>query len=291
MTGPAWVHTLTAMADDKLYMAFNQATQQWPQVNWSRRDYAVHVKEIREMGSKPSHLVDLYLAGAAGHRMDPAWEAIQQDIGPAVQRILTRQPLADLTIEDLWGETVMNLMDNDDTRPCLTDGSMAARIVRYHGLVKLINYCVTIAQRVAIQRHRKRKPALASDVDAAFERSQSPSHTPLQELQQTELIETMTNLLAQAYASLSAEQQFLLTMIYCHGMKQKEAGKLIGLSEFTANRRVKSAIKLLRSTLDCPELAGHIQISPQLWNAVWQAAWPDTDQQILSKPYRTRRQR
>ena len=77
-------------------------------------------------------------------------------------------------------------MDNDNDRPCLPDGCRFAMIIRYHGLVKLINYCVTIANRVAIQRDRKKKPVSASMVESVIEIHEAKDCDPEQQAIQAE---------------------------------------------------------------------------------------------------------
>ena len=248
--------------------AYEQAGRQWPTVKWSIMEYKMHISD-----KNPSYPVDLYLAGAAGHRIDTAWICIETDLGGFVQNVLKSKPIADMTVEDLWRETMMRMMDNDPKAAMLSDGRSAAVIIRYRGLVRLINYLITIARRIAIQRNRKKRPVLTltSNEDHPDTSSFSPSETA----EQNELIEKMKTSLAKAYKQLSAEQQFIITMVYRKGMKQKEAGKLLGWSEFKTSRELAKAIKSLKQPLECLE---DLDFSPTLaaaWSGVWSDCWRD----------------
>jgi len=270
LTGAVCLRTLVSMNETEINMAFIQATEQWPRINWPRSAYSDHVTGVVRQGKIPKYLQDLYLAGAAGHRIDTAWEIIHKDIGPAVQNIMMRQPHANMAMEDLWSETVIHLVKNDHSRPCLPDGSQRAMIIRYLGLVKLINYCVTVASRIAIQKRRdsEREKRYIEQAPAKRKRVESNGKTSEQQVIKAEFAERIARPLAEAYAALSSEQQFLITMIYAQGMKQKEAGGLLGLSPYTTNRRVRDAIACLKRALRT------IRVPVDAWNEVWREAWP-----------------
>src|SRR5437660_5672012 len=130
--------------------AYGQATSRWPGVAFGRPEYAAHVGD-----PPPPYAVDMYLAGAAGYRVDEAWRVIERELGPSTRGILRRQPTADLSVEELWNETLVRLMDEDAQRPPLpAGGRRPAKIVRYRGLVALLNYLTVVARRTAISRKR-----------------------------------------------------------------------------------------------------------------------------------------
>ena len=170
------------MAADDANTLYDTACARWPAVGWPRDAYVRHLN-----GETPTHPADLYLGGAAGHRLDPAWAAIETDLAPGVQKILRGLATADYDLEDLWGEVREKLM-SDDTRgtgvppvgqspagggsaelsepdphpdhasestPDLPDGRRPARIVRYRGKVSLTNYLVLIARNKARDRKRQ----------------------------------------------------------------------------------------------------------------------------------------
>lgn len=216
--------------------------------------------------------VDFYLGCSAGHRIDPAWGIIYSDIQPSVLNILKRFPDSKVSAEDLWSETIVRLMDDDTTVPPMSNGRCHAVIIRYRGVVKLLNYCVTIARRLAIQNFRKKRPYPI--VDEMWEILSNGIHSN-EYAELKESASKVLNALCEAVQKLSPEQKFLIIMVYREGHKQKDAGKLIGLSDFTTNRRIKSAIKTLKSSIR------EIVSDPKdfnliLWKQIWEMAWPES---------------
>ena len=65
------------MAAPEVDALYDQATRRWPTVPWPRQGYAAHLGPDR-----PAHPIDLYVGGAAGHRIDQAWQVIDEDFGP-----------------------------------------------------------------------------------------------------------------------------------------------------------------------------------------------------------------
>ena len=254
---------------------FEQAVSRWPDVGWPLPAYASHIADAR-----PAHPVDLYLGGAAGHRIDPAWTTIESDLAPAAKRVLARLPLADFTTDDLWAETLVRLMADDGEASALADGRQPARLIRYRGKVKLLNYFVVVARRIAIGRQRKRRPTVsltpttvegeeAPEVQQADPAAQSPDT----DLADREIAAAMRQTIASAFVSLSAEQQFLITMVYRQNMKQKEAGGMLGWSEFKTTRQLQAARGRLREALECVDGVDWGPAVSAAWEGCWANAW------------------
>jgi len=261
------------MPEVDISKAYQQARQHWPEVDWDRQSYEAHVAE----GERPVYPMDLYLAGAAGHRIDAAWITIENEQGPKAKKVLQRQPIADMTVDDLWSETITRLMENDTDRARLANGRLPARIIRYRGLVKLLNYLITIARRFAIQRNRKRRPRLSLSVSGE-DRSQADyqdtaSPDPSEAVEQAEIAREMQTALGQAYNQLSAEQQFLIAMVYRQGMKQKKAGALLGWSEFKTCRQLAQAQRSLREGLKDLEGLDWSAALTAAWSGAWSECW------------------
>ena len=138
--------------------AYKNAIARWAKILWPKELFARHVDCVRSNDVKPVHLEDLYLAGAAGSRIDPAWEVIDAELSGRIMNSLSNMPLADMTPQDAWSETLAKVIDDDTEKDPLPDGRRPAKIIRYRGLVKLINYLIVISKRIAIQRNRKKKP-------------------------------------------------------------------------------------------------------------------------------------
>ena len=64
-----------------------ELSSRWPGVAFGRPEYAAHVGD-----PPPPFAVDMYLAGAAGYRVDEAWRVIERELGPATRGILFDQP-------------------------------------------------------------------------------------------------------------------------------------------------------------------------------------------------------
>ncbi len=252
------------MADSQTdRVRIQQALAKWPGIIWSRAAFLKHLS-----GENPAHPLDLFLAGAAGHRIDPAWDVIHQEIGPKARSVLERQPTADLSAEELWAETIGRLIAEDNRLSAMADGRKPALIVRYRGMVSLLNYMILIAKRLGIQRKRQMRPTFSL---ATEERDENPRDveqagpTPAEETESGEQAGAMVKTLRAAYAKLSAEQQFLIAMVYRKGMRQKDAGALISWSEFKTCRSLAAAMESLRIALK--------QFAGDEWTGAMSAAW------------------
>jgi DNA-directed RNA polymerase specialized sigma24 family protein len=250
---------------------FADASARWPKVKWDRAEYAKHLAD-----DEPPYPIDLFLSGAAGCRIDSAWVAIHEDFGPRARAVLQRQPTADLSPDELWSETVGKLIAADEDAAHLPDGRRPARIMRFRGLVPLLNYFILIAKRLGIQRNRQKRPimSLANDDEGQSPRDLvDDSRTPAEQAESAEQGEKLGVAVAKAFANLSADQQFLITMVYRNGMKQKEAGAILGWSEFKTCRSLSAAMQSLRDVVS--EAAGDDWNSglAGAWEQAWQKCW------------------
>lgn len=107
------------MAADDANALYDTAHARWPALGWPREAYHQHLN-----GEHPAHPADLYLGGAAGHRLDPAWAAIETDLAPGVQKILRGLATADYDLEDLWGEVREKLMSDDNRHAGVIRGTV-----------------------------------------------------------------------------------------------------------------------------------------------------------------------
>ncbi len=265
---------------------FHEATQRWPAIAWPPEAYLAHLGN-----ETPSHPVDLFLGGAAAHRLDEAWEVIEQELGPETRRILRHQPTADYDLEDLWGDTIIKLMDNDESPSqnaesteniILPDGRQPARIIRYRGKVKLLHYLILIAKRLAISRQRKLKPVLfltlvgqdlQNTKDPGGQLADTKTATPDVDAQRNETAQNMIHALAQAWTDLSSQQRFLIRMVYDRGMKQRDAGELLGVSPFKANRLIKKTMSSLQTSLAQAVDEPRSPAFTAAWAGVWAEHW------------------
>ena len=177
---------------------------------------------------------------------------------------------------------MMRIMENDTEQAMLADGRLPARIIRYRGLVKLLNYLITVARRIAIQRHRKRRPQLSFRSEGEDQTKYAPkdpsSPAAGDIVEQAEIVRKMQNAIARSYSKLSAEQQFLISMVYRQGMKQKEAGALLGWSEFKTRRVVCKAMDILRRSVTDLESVSWTPSLASAWTGAWSQCWDHVQQ-------------
>jgi DNA-directed RNA polymerase specialized sigma24 family protein len=235
------------MSSSQIDQWHQQARSRWPAVQWDRQLFAKHVGK-----DSPPYPLDLFLAGAAGYRIDTAWEAIESNFASKTKSVLLRQPMADLSTDELWAETIARLIAEDPQRPPLPDGRRPAYIIRYRGLVQLMNYLIVIGKRVAIGRKRRMRPTLSLSAKSEDDNPHDVAEdapSPPEKLESSEDAVAMKKAITAAYGELSSEQRFLIAMVYRNGMKQKEAGALLGWSEFKTCRSLAAAMENLRKSI------------------------------------------
>lgn len=259
---------MSELSDD-ISTLYARARDRWSEVEWPMGAYENHVN-----GERPRHAIDLYLAGAAGWRLDAAWDAVHGELGPQVRRVLMRLPTADMTVDDLWSETILRLVADASEQPQLPCGRHPAKIIRYRGRVKLTNYLIVIGRNAAIAADRRRTvPTVALAVDPPTgARAPGASATPEQITADREATDAFTQALPGVLEGLSAEQRAMLAMVYRDGMQQKDAGALLGWSSFKASREMAKAVKQMARGI---RRAG-VEWTPGLaagWSGIWDQSW------------------
>ncbi|MCF7955983.1 MAG: hypothetical protein K9M75_09300 [Phycisphaerae bacterium] len=264
------------MTEFLIEKAYKNAITKWTKILWPKELFASHVDCVRSNNVNPAYLEDLYLAGAAGFRIDPAWEVIEAELSGRIMSSLSHMPLADMTPQDAWSETLAKVIDDDTEKDPLPDGRRPAKIIRYRGLVKLLNYLIVISKRIAIQRNRKKKPDhFLSALDGFDRPAPESADSPVQRLVTKDTMVLVYERLQQAYKSLTTEQRFLIMMVYRKGMRQKQAGKMLGFSESKTTRHLKKAIEIIKQAFAETEgidLSGEIETA---FATLWQKAWTE----------------
>ena len=241
----------------------------WPSLLWSRSEYESHIVLCSSNSDKmePTQLEDLYLGGSAGYRIDEAWSLIHTELSDKVATIMDRRANAALGGEELWSRTVERLIEDASEREKLSDGRFPAKIIRYRGLVKLMNYLITVASRIAISENRRSKSVSLSDLHVESSQFASDQKSPSQDICESDQAKRAISAIMLAHQNLTEEQQFLIMMVYRKGMTQKDAGKLLGISEFKASRLLKKAIANLQRAV----ANSGIEISSEVVNAFAEA--------------------
>lgn len=237
-----------------------QAT--WPGVTWALEAFQSHLGE-----TPPTHPSDLYVAGAAGHRINPAWSSIDETYRDMVVRRLERTARADLEAEDLWSEAVARMMRDDPESGMTDQGDPVMHIARYRGLTRLPWHFLAAARTIAIDRHRKqsRGPRHVSADAAADIAHGGGDDDPALITGQEELADVLANAVVQAFESLEVQHQFLLAAIYRDGLGKADAGAVVGLSPWQTSRELRKAEEQLRLQVQ--------HAVPGQWSPSTRAAW------------------
>ncbi len=264
------------MSEFVIEKAYKRAISRWAKILWPKESFVMHVDSVRSKDVEPVYMEDLYLAGAAGFRLDGAWEVIDSEFSVRIKKSLSHMPLADMTPEDAWSETLAKVIDDDAEKAPLPDGRRPAKIIRYRGLVKLLNYLIVISKRIAITRNRKKKPDYFLSALEGFDKTApNPADSPEKRLVTEDTMKLIYDRLSQAYKSLSTEQRFLIMMVYRKGMRQKQAGKMVGFSESKTTRQIKKAIEIIKQSFgetDGVELTEDVE---RAFSGLWSKAWMD----------------
>jgi RNA polymerase sigma factor (sigma-70 family) len=264
------------MSEFVIEKAYKGAISRWAKILWPKENFANHVDSVRSKDVEPIYMEDLYLAGAAGFRVDPAWEVIDSEYSARLKNSLSHMPLADMTPEDAWSETLAKVIDEDAEKDPLPDGRRPAKIIRYRGLVKLLNYLIVISKRIAITRSRKKKPDYFLSAMVGFDKASSElEDSPEQSLVMKDTMKLIFDRLSQAYKSLSTDQRFLIMMVFRKGMRQKQAGKMLGFSESKTTRHLKKAIEIIKQSFVKTEGVDLTEDVEKAFSGLWSKAWTE----------------
>jgi RNA polymerase sigma factor (sigma-70 family) len=225
--------------------------QTYPTVCWDEQAFLAHLAR-RDV----PHTADLYLGGAAGHRIDAAWEVIEKEKSTYVRRSIQKFAKADFTVEELWSETRTRLAEALDDLPLLPDGRRCARILKYGGETKIEAYCVTVAVRVAIARQRRKKPqvldftARPADGGPSIQFA-STSQTPADSAEKREEQEAVLNAVLSVFPTLTPRERLVIKLMWIGGMNQKQAAEYMNdnspdgkpVKDYTVTRLLDSVRK------------------------------------------------
>jgi RNA polymerase sigma factor (sigma-70 family) len=262
------------MTEFVIEKAYKNAISRWAKILWPKESFASHVDSVRSKDIEPVHMEDLYLAGAAGFRIDPAWEVIDTEFSGRLKNTLSHMPLADMTPEDAWSETLAKVIDEDAEKDPLPDGRRPAKIIRYRGLVKLLNYLIVIAKRIAITRSRKKKPDYFLSAMEGFDKAvPNSADSPEKKLVTKDTMKLIFERLSDAYKNLSTEQRFLVMMVYRKGMRQKQAGKMLGFNESKTTRHLKKAIEIIKQSFAGTDGVDLTEDVERAFSGLWAKAW------------------
>ena len=152
------------------------------------------------------------------------------------------------------------------------DGKAASKLAYYSGRGSLAGWLRAVVAQLAVDTYRKQSRLVQADEDVALDRL--ARETPMTELQ-TAVVSTaqnpeeavsnrfaetdMQNALNTAVRELAAEDRLLVKLYYFDNLRLHEAGKVLGVHEATASRRLTKVHTQLRQRV------GEILISERGW--------------------------
>jgi len=160
------------------------------------------------------------------------------------------------------------------------DGKAAGKLAYYSGRGSLAGWLRAVVAQLAVDTYRKQARLVQADEDVDLDRL--ARETPMTELQ-TAVVSTaknpeeavsnsfaetdMQNALNTAVKELSAEDRLLVKLYYFDNLRLHEAGKVLGVHEATASRRLTRVHTQLRKRV------GEILISERGWTKAETERW------------------
>lgn len=242
---------------------FRAALRRWPTVTWPLERFGLHVGS-----SMPRYPEDMYLGGAASEHLQEAWTTIQVELRPEVIRRVSRAGSRGASPEDLWSEALVRLMTEDQDGPPLSDGTRPRRIRKFRGDSPLAAFIAVIAKRYGVDLGRKKMAADRYRTESSFNATSQPASA--QEIaMERELAMRFASEFRDAFSGLSPSRQALLSLVYGRQLPKSEAGRLLGMRDYTVSRELRAAMEHLRDRLE--------MVNPGSWTpealSIWTNAW------------------
>lgn len=251
---------------------FAAATQRWPRVGWPLAAYAAHA-EPRSL----AHPCDLYLAGAAGHRLDTAWEEFNGEITLKCRNTQKRKKWGDDEEQQqaVWEKVLDGYLQPADNHPRLPDGQFPTRLIDYGGRCALVTYICNMLKLRAIdqirENERRRKKGEATASSPALEAFEPGRLDPqLGPMADRELVGLLRPRVEEAWQKMNDRQRALLRMVVFEGIKSKTAAEVLEIDPSNVTRAWPAIHGLMEATFE--GLVEKDDVSPELrqeWIAVW----------------------
>jgi RNA polymerase sigma-70 factor (ECF subfamily) len=211
---------------------------------------------------------DLCLIIACEHGDDKAWnelvERFSTTVRSAARSASSNEDAAEDLAQSIWAE-----LYGLRTRK---DGKAASKLAYYSGRGSLAGWLRAVVAQLAVDVYRKQARLVQADEDVDLDRL--ARETPMTELQtavastgqnpeevvSNRFVEAdMQNALNTAVKELAAEDRLLVKLYYFDNLRLHEAGKVLGVHEATASRRLTKVHSQLRQRV------GEILISERGW--------------------------
>lgn len=255
------------MGDGRIEQWHAEAHERWPHIAWPLARFLTHVGE-----STPAHPHDLYIGGAAGWRVTPAWIELNASFAPKVRSVFRRLPTADMDEDELWSEVVAKLMeDHPEQEPDTDSGVRPCRLVSYRGDAALVNFLILVGRRIAISKARSTKPEVGGQAFEAAEASIGTNGTPRPGTirEDREMFDAALATLRGALEGVPSEARAVFLLAKGHGVKQSTIAKRLGWSEAKVSRKITLATERLAEAISSDRKLDGFVPSAEAWEQIW----------------------
>jgi RNA polymerase sigma-70 factor len=189
---------------------------------------------------------DLCMIIACEEGNQRAWndlvERFSATVRSAARSAGTQEEGAEDLAQSIWAE-LHGLRRRDDGKP-------AGKLAYYSGRGSLAGWLRAVVAQLAIDQHRKQSRLVQTEEDADFDRIVSQNHdrdhwsthssevNPEIEITRKLLGAAINSALSRAIGELAAENRLLVKLYYFDGLRLHEAGRVLGVHEATASRRL-----------------------------------------------------
>lgn len=228
--------------------------------NVSPKDVATFIDEMQAD--------DLCLIIACERGDEKAWndlvERFSTTVRSAARSATSNEDAAEDLAQSIWAE-LYGLRDRKD-------GTHGSKLAYYSGKGSLAGWLRAVVAQLAVDSYRKQARLVQTDEDVDLDRL--ARETPISDLQSAvaaagqnpeqaisnRFAETdMKNALSEAIKELSADDRLLVKLYYFDNLRLHEAGKVLGVHEATASRRLTRVHTELRKRV------GEILMSERGW--------------------------
>jgi RNA polymerase sigma-70 factor (ECF subfamily) len=210
---------------------------------------------------------DLCLIVACERGDETAWndlvERFSTTVRSAARSATSNEDAAEDLAQSIWAE-LYGLRTRKDGKP-------SSKLAYYSGRGSLAGWLRAVVAQLAVDSYRKQSRLVQTEEDVDFDRL--AHETPMRELQAVtstghdpeQVISNrfaeadMQNALKTAISELSGDDRLLVKLYYFDNLRLHEAGKVLGVHEATASRRLTKVHTELRKRV------GEILISEKGW--------------------------
>ena len=181
-------------------------------------------------------------------------ERFSSTVRSAARSASTQEEGAEDLAQSIWAE-LHGLRTRDDGKP-------AGKLAYYSGRGSLAGWLRAVVAQLAIDQHRKQSRLVQTEEDADFDRIVSQGHdqdhwsthsneaNPEIEISRKLAGAAINNALSSAIAELAAEDRLLVKLYYFDDLRLHEAGRILGVHEATASRRLTRIHADLRRSVE-----------------------------------------